>query len=105
MLTDLVSIVRYSFELTPELVGYGEVVDERFENWLEQERQAGRNFTDDQMLWLRMIRDHIAASMHIGVEDFEMTPFSEHGGIGKAVQVLGSDLSELLGELNEELVA
>jgi type I restriction enzyme R subunit len=87
------------------LVGYREIVDHRFEAWLQQQGQTGRVFTDEQMLWLEMIRDHIAASMGIGVDDFQLTPFAERGGVGKAAQLFEGLLSPLLDELNQELVA
>ena len=35
-----------------------------------------------------MIRDHVAQSVEIDVDDFNLTPFVEAGGLGKAVQVL-----------------
>jgi type I restriction enzyme R subunit len=105
MLTDLVSIVRYSLELTPELVGYNDVVHTRFGTWLERQRQSGHSFTGEQVRWLEMIRDHIAASMSIGIGDFDLTPFSQHGGIGKATEIFGLNLGDLLDELNQELVA
>ena len=31
-----------------------------------------------------MIRDHVAASLEIEVDDFDYTPFAEEGGLGKA---------------------
>ena len=57
------------------------------------------------MRWLTLIRDHIAASMTITVDDFEYTPFNEEGGIGKVHQVFGDEFNRLLDELNEVLAA
>jgi type I restriction enzyme R subunit len=105
MLTDVVSLVRYALRLTGELVPYREVVEERYSSWLAQQEQVGRVFTEEQRRWLEMIKDHLVTSLGIGVEDFEYTPFSQEGGLGKAVQVFGAGLGELLDELNRELVA
>ena len=52
-----------------------------------------------------MIRDHIATSLEIDMDDFEYTPFVEEGGLGRAAQVFGKDLRTLLDELNEALAA
>ncbi|MDP2326528.1 MAG: DEAD/DEAH box helicase family protein, partial [Dehalococcoidia bacterium] len=65
VLTDLVSIVRYALDLTPDLVAFPDLVEERFQRWLVRQEQAGRAFTDEQRRWLEMIRDHIAASLAI----------------------------------------
>ena len=38
-------------------------------------------------------------------ESFDYTPFAEHGGLGKAVQVFGDQLSPLMEELTQVLAA
>ena len=105
MLTNLVSLVRFAIEQDDELVPFPDRVEERYGGWLRTQEQAGRVFTTEQRAWLDRIRDTIAASLTITTDDFEYTPFAEHGGIGKAYEVFGDDLAELLAELNEELVA
>jgi type I restriction enzyme R subunit len=52
-----------------------------------------------------MIRDHVAQSLEIGLQDFDYTPFVEQGGLGKAGQVFGGEFGELVRELNEVLSA
>jgi type I restriction enzyme, R subunit len=105
VLTDLVSLVRFALEQEDELVPYPELVDERFHAWLLAQENAGRTFTAAQLAWLERIRDHIAASLAISVEDFDYTPFVEHGGVGKAYELFGEELTPLLDALNEALVA
>ncbi len=105
MLTDIVSLVRYTLDQADELVPYWNVVAERFEKWLAGQRSAGRNFTDEQVEWLERIRDVVASSLAIQVDDFDYTPFVEHGGIGKAAEVFGQDLIPLLYELNGVLLS
>ena len=77
----------------------------RFESWLEQKVQAGTAFNADQRAWLELIRDHIATSLSIEPGDFDYAPFNLRGGLGKAHQLFGNDLTKLLDELNEVLAA
>ncbi|HZR93727.1 MAG TPA: type I restriction-modification enzyme R subunit C-terminal domain-containing protein, partial [Gaiellaceae bacterium] len=105
VLTDLVSLVRFALEQEDELVPYPELVAERFQAWLLQQENAGRTFTPAQLAWLERIRDHVAASLAISPDDFDYTPFVQQGGLGKAVELFGDELTPLLDELNEALVA
>lgn len=51
------------------------------------------------------IRDHIATSLSIKLDDFDYAPFSQRGGLGKADQLFGDQLPKLLEELNEARAA
>ncbi|MCP3905575.1 MAG: DEAD/DEAH box helicase family protein [Planctomycetes bacterium] len=104
-LADIVSLIRFALNQRSELVPYEDLVDERFDRWLQQQEAAGRTFTDDQRRWLEMIRDHVAQSLEIDIEDFGLTPFVEEGGLGKAAMVFGDELRPLIAELNEALAA
>ena len=53
----------------------------------------------------RDIRDHVAQSLEIDIDDFELTPFAEEGGLGRAAQVFGKELRDLIEELNGALAA
>ncbi len=103
--TDLVSLVRYALDLTDELVAYPDLVHERFEAWLQQQRNAGRELSDDQIAYLRLIRDHLATSLTIAPRDLQGPPFSTHGGYGRAHQLFGEELTPLMDELTGALVA
>ena len=105
VLTNLVSLVRHALGQQDELVAFPDQVAERYTAWLHQQEQAGRTFTPQQMQWLGWIRDHIGDSLRITTDDFDYTPFAEHGGIGGAYSAFGDQLTQLLDELNEELVA
>ncbi len=105
LLTDVVSLVRFALHQEDELAPYGEKVHERFGHWMVQQKSRGRDFSEEQVLWLEMIRDHVATSLEIDSEDFDYAPFAEEGGLGRAHQVFGKELGELLMELNEVLVA
>ena len=105
MLTDLVSLIRYTLEQDDQLIPYQEAVEERFAGWLLTQQQAGRQFTPEQYKWLGMMKDHIAASLTIGPDDFDYVPFSEQGGLGKAWNLFGDELDGVMEELNGTLVA
>ena len=117
ILTDLVSLVRFAMQQDNELVPYPERVAANFKAWLAQQgshplpggeragvRGEGR-FTEEQLHWLEMIRDHIAASLGIEIEDFDLPPFSQQGGLGRVHQLFGAELPALLAALNETLAA
>ncbi len=110
MLTDIVSLIRYTIERDNNedamLEPYSEVVANRFTAWLaEQERLRGNPFTAEQLQWLTMVRDTIASSVTIETDDFEQSPFIQRGGLGKARQLFGAELPAILQDLNERLAA
>ncbi len=105
LLTDIVSLVRFATHKDDELVPFGDQVRERFDHWMAQQRDQGRSFTPDQHRWLEMMRDHIAASLEMTIDDLDLAPFAEEGGLGRAAQVFGDGLRSLLEELNEVLAA
>jgi type I restriction enzyme, R subunit len=105
MLTDIVSLVRYALEQENELVPFREQVETRFSAWLLTQEQKGAEFTSEQLQWLTWMKDSIASDLAVSTDSFEYTPFVEHGGIGKAVQVFGGQLRPLANELTEVLAA
>ena len=105
VLTDIVSLVRFALHEQPELHPYQEDVNARFARWIAQRESAGKLFTPDQLQWLEAIRDHIATSLAIDMDDFDYAPFVQMGGLGKVYQVFGNGLQPLVNELNEVLAA
>jgi len=119
---DLVALVRFALEQQPVLEPFAESVTARFNEWLRQRDEVAKSlhpssfiiptsqpgsiaFNPDQLSWLHLIRDHIATSLSIEPDDFDYTPFIQRGGLGKAHQLFGEKLPELLDELNEVLAA
>ncbi len=105
ILTDLVSLVRFAMQQENELVPYPERVAANFGRWMAEQERAGKPFTAEQRKWLEMIRDHIAANLGIAPDDFEYAPFNKEGGLGRAHQVFGDELPQVLEALNKELAA
>jgi type I restriction enzyme, R subunit len=105
LLTDIVSLVRFATHKDDELVPFGDEVRDRFDAWMAQQENSGRAFTAEQSRWLRMMRDHIATSVEMKIDDLDFAPFVEEGGRGKAVQVFGKGLTPMIEELNGVLAA
>jgi type I restriction enzyme R subunit len=103
--TDIVSLARHALHPEVDLVPFEDTVNERFNNWLAQQTNAGKTFTGEQVHWLEMIRDRIAGDAEVRMSDFDDTPFINEGGLGKFYEVFGDDYEAVVAELNEELVA
>ena len=105
-LTDLISIIRFEMEdHTGKLVPFETVVRANFQKWTLRKNAGHIHFTEEQMEWLHLIRDHIAASLSIEPDDLELSPFDHKGGLGRFYEVFGADYEAILHELNIELVA
>ena len=102
LLTDIISLVRFAIDDTATLEPYKETVDRRFQEWLNNQEGS---FSEEQMTWLEMIKDHIATSLRIEMEDFENIPFQAKGGAIKVYQLFGDALDTILETLNEDLAA
>ena len=102
---DLVNLVRFGLKQKDELMPRRAEAEERYKAWLKTQQNAGVEFTADQLRWLEAIRDHIAASLTVDEEDFDLDPFVQWGGLGKAQQIFGEKFIPLLSELNEVLAA
>jgi type I restriction enzyme R subunit len=105
ILTNIISLVRFAIGQSDVLEPFPEAVSRRFSQWLAEQEKSGRYFTPAQKAWLEMIKEHIAASASIRVEDFEYTPFSQKGGVVKANDVFEQGLGKILEEMNRVLVA
>ena len=73
--------------------------------WTMQKNAGSVHFTDEQMEWLRLIKDHIANSLSIEPEDLDLSPFDRKGGLGRFYEVFGDEYEMILNEMNVELVA
>jgi len=105
LLTDLISLMRFALGEAELLEPWPETVERRFEGWLAAQKLRGRDFTPEQLEWLRLIKDHVATSLTVEVDDLEYAPFFEKGGPMKAMQLFGPELPQILTEVNEALAA
>jgi type I restriction enzyme, R subunit len=101
----LVSLIRKVSGIDTALTGYDKTVDKNFQDWVFKKQAGATKFTEEQMQWLRMIKDYVANSFHVEKEDFELDPFNKNGGLGKMWQLFGEKTDEIIEELNEVLAA
>lgn len=105
-LTAIVSLIRKITKVDTTLTSYDKIVDKNFQDWIFKKNAGQHNaFNEEQMQWLRMIKDYVINSFHIEKDDFDLNPFNAQGGLGKFYQLFGDKYMELIEELNEALVA
>ena len=105
-LTALVALIRRACGIDAKVSAYSETVRRNFQNWIMARHSGGgEKFNEEQMEWLRMIRDHIISSFHLDREDLDMAPFDGKGGMGRMYQLFGGRMDDVINELNEALAA
>ena len=105
-LTALLALIRRVCGLDESLTTYESTVRKNFQRWVMAEHAGStEKFNEEQMEWLQMIRDHVCSSFHFERDDLEMAPFDSKGGMGKMYQIFGTEMDNLISELNEELAA
>jgi type I restriction enzyme R subunit len=104
-LTALVALIRRVTGIDGILTPYHKTVDRNFQEWVFRKQAGALKFNEEQMAWLRMIKDHIAASIHLDAEDLDYTPFDAKGGRGRMWQLFGDSMDDVISELNEVLAA
>ena len=104
-LTALVSLIRRITEIDPVLTVYDQTVNRNFQDWVFKKQAGTLKFSEDQMNWLRMIKDYVANSFHLEIDDLDYTPFDALGGRGRMYQLFGDEMTMVISELNEALAA
>ena len=105
-LTALVALIRRVCGIDTTLSPYAETARRNFQQWImTRHRGAGEKFNEEQMEWLRMIRDHIITSFHLERDDLDMAPFDSKGGLGRMYILFGDRMDGIIDELNEALAA
>ncbi len=104
-LADLVSLIRFEMGFVDNLSPFADRVNYNFMQWTLRRNAGAVHFTDEQMEWLRLIKDHIAVSLSIEPEDLDLSPFDRKGGLGRFYDVFGDQYEAILQEMNIELVA
>lgn len=105
-LSDIIALVKFAIDLDSELKPFADQVDAKFKKWIfRHNAQRASSFSAEQTEWLRLIKDHIAASAGIARDDFDYSPFADKGGLQKAWGLFEHELDSVMNELNQELVA
>ncbi len=101
----LVALLRRVSGMDTTLTAFDKTVDRNFQDWIFKKQAGATKYTDEQVQWLRMIKDYVAASFRVDREDFELDPFNKQGGLGKMWQLFGGETDAIINELNEKLTA
>ena len=104
-LADLISIIRFEMGYADNLSPFADKVNYNFMQWTLRRNAGAVHFTDEQMEWLRLIKDHIVSSLSIEPNDLDLSPFDRKGGLGRFYEVFGEQYEAVLMEMNIELVA
>jgi type I restriction enzyme R subunit len=104
-LADLISIIRFEMGYADNLTPFADRVNYNFMQWTLRRNAGAVHFTDEQMEWLRLVKDHIAVSLSIEPSDLDLNPFDRKGGLGRFYEVFGENYEAILTEMNIELVA
>lgn len=104
-LADLIAMIRFEMGCGDNLQPFAETVNYNFKQWIFRRNAGAVHFTEEQMEWLRLVKDHIAVSLSIEPEDLELNPFDHKGGLGRFYEVFGEEYEKILDEMNIELVA
>ena len=105
-LTALVALIRRVCGIDVTISPYQETVRRNFQNWIMAHHSGGgEKFNEEQMDWLRMIRDHIVTSFHLDRDDLDMAPFDGKGGLGRMYNLFGDRMDSVINELNEALAS
>jgi type I restriction enzyme R subunit len=106
VLTDIISLVRFATGSADLLEPYAARVEQRFNLWIGRQKKAGRDFNEEQMNWLKAIKDYLAANVEIAAADLMRDqPFTDWGGVIAARKLFGAELNGMLDELSEALAA
>ena len=104
-LTDLISMIRFEMGYADNLQPFADRVNYNFMQWTLKRNAGAVHFTEEQMEWLRLVKEHIIASLSIEADDLELSPFDHKGGLGRFYEVFGEQYEDILKEMNEVLVA
>jgi type I restriction enzyme R subunit len=104
-LVDVIALVKHALDPNTLLAPVNLTVEERYQRWLADQEKVGATFTQEQRRWLDSIKDHIASSLSIEQDDFDGVPFSQIGGLGRAYELFGDRLPEILEDMNARLAA
>ncbi|MEX0753467.1 MAG: DEAD/DEAH box helicase family protein [Xanthobacteraceae bacterium] len=106
ILTDIVMLVRFALDKDEMLEPLPSKIAGKFNLWLGREKNAGRDYSQEQLAWLTAIRDHLAVNGDVTRGDLQDMPaFSGKGGMIKARELFGTRLDGVLEDLSDALVA
>ena len=89
ILTDIIMLVRFALGRDDTLEPLPAKVAGKFNLWLGREKNAGREYSTEQLAWLTAIRDHLAVNAEVTRDDLQdMAAFSGKGGLVRAARTV-----------------
>jgi type I restriction enzyme, R subunit len=104
-LTALVALIRRVVGVDEVLTSYEATVNRNFQDWVFGKQAGALKFTEEQMEWLRLIKEHVMSSFCLEQGDLDFAPFDAKGGVGKMYQLFGDEMDGIIQEINEGLAA
>ena len=104
-IVDLISLIRYELGFADKLDPFADRVNYNFMQWTLKCNAGNIHFTEEQMKWLRLIKDHIISSLSVEPTDLDYNPFDGMGGQGRFFDLFGEDYATILHQMSVELVA
>lgn len=100
-LADILSMVKHAVREEEPLLTATERVDRAL-----AALTIRKSFNEEQKAWLGYLREHMVANLSLDPEDFDLAPILEnHGGLGRARKVFGTQLDKLIQDLNAACAA
>jgi type I restriction enzyme, R subunit len=104
-LTALVALIRRVVGVDEVLTSYEATVNRNFQDWVFGKQVGALKFSEEQMEWLRLIKEHVISSFCLEQGDLDFAPFDARGGVGRMYQLFGDEMDEIIQEINEGLAA
>ncbi len=102
--SNIIALTRFALGNSEILEPFADSVDRKFRNWLDENQNIGKTYTEEELEWLKMMRDYIGSFLEIDMLSFNQPPFVNRGGAAKAYNIFGPDLNRVMYELNEKLI-
>lgn len=104
-LMDIISLIRFEIGQTEKLIPFADHVKLKFKEWVFSENAGKDHFTEEQMEWLYKLRDTVAMNAQVTIDDLNLSPFDDMGGLGKFYALFGKRYEALLSDMTLALVA
>lgn len=101
---NIISLIQYASGKIETLEPYVDKIDRKFNDWLKENRSKGKEYSNEELEWLNMMKNHFAVFLEINMTSFNQPPFVNKGGASKAYNIFGHDLNKILYEINERLI-
>ncbi len=101
---NIITLTQYAIGKTDRLEPYTDSIDKKLNDWISENELKGRKFTEEELVWLRMMKNHVSSFLEINMMSFNQPPFVNKGGAAKAYNIFGPDLNRIMYEFNEKLI-